>query len=61
MMTIYQMLTIYQMMTICQMMTIYFVWVQRINFSKTLSVLTTTLLFIISEYFLKTSSLRRTT
>ena len=55
------MMTIYQMMTICQMMTIYFVWVQRINFSKTLSVLTTTLLFIISEYFLKTSSLRRTT
>ena len=24
----------------CQIMTIYFVWVQRINFSKTISILT---------------------
>ena len=45
----------------CQMMTIYFVWVQRINFSNTLSVLTATFFFIISKHFSKTSSLRRIT
>ena len=31
------------------MMTIYFVWVQRINFSRTLSVFTTTLFFYNSK------------
>ena len=45
----------------CQMMTLYFVWVQRINFSNTLSVLTATFFFIISKHFSKTSSLRRIT
>ena len=44
-----------------QMMTIYFVWVQRINFSNTLSVLTTTLFLIILKHLSKTSSLRRIT
>ena len=44
-----------------QMMTIYFVWVQRINFSNTLSVLTTTLFLIISKHLSKTSSLIRIT
>ena len=39
-------------------MNIYFVWVQRINFSKRLSVLTTTLHSLISKQLLKTSSLK---
>ena len=38
---------------ICQMMTIYLVPVQRIHSSKTLSLLTTNLFFIISKHLLK--------
>ena len=46
---------------ICQMMTIYLVWLHRINFSKALSVLTATLIFITSKHLLKISSLRKIT